>query len=95
VPGIPSSLDELFAGGAVFGARTDDLLDDLARVQGDPDRARRVIEQAEEWVQDGELDVSVLPVLDDLLGGLAAQDQDGNSGQGNGNGNGNDDGGDD
>ena len=83
VPGIPSSLDELLNGGAdVFGTRTDELLDDLARVQGNPERARRLIEQAEAWVQDGELDVTVLPVLDDLLGDLAAQDQDGNSGQG-------------
>ena len=46
-------------------------------------------------MQDGELDVTVLPILNDLLGDVAAQDQDGNSGQGNGNGNGTDDGGDD
>ena len=76
VPGIPSSLDELLNGGAdVFGARTDELLDDLARVQGDPERARRLLEQAEEWVQDGQLDVTVLPILSDLLGDLAAQDE--------------------
>ena len=62
-------------------------------MQGDPERARRLLEQAEEWVQDGELDVTVLPILSDLLGDVAAQDQDGNNGQGNGNGN--DDGGDD
>ncbi len=94
VPGIPSPLDDLLNGGTdVFGTRTNELLDEIAGVQNDPERARRVLEQAEEWVQDGELDVTVLPILNDLLGDVAAQDQDGNSGQGNGNGN--DDGGDD
>ena len=94
MPGIPSSLDDLLNGGTdVFGARTDELLDDLAGCRATPSAPAAVLEQAEEWVQDGELDVTVLPILSDLLGDVAAQDQDGNSGQGNGNGN--DDGGDD
>ena len=62
VPGIPSPLDELLNGGAgrVRGAH-ERTARQIGRGAGRPRTRRRLLEQAEEWVQDGELDVTVLP----------------------------------
>jgi hypothetical protein len=87
VPILPDSLPSLVAALALdpgfYGERSADLADELAEVDGRPDRARRVLERAEAWVEDGELSPAVLPLLHVMLDGLANSD-DGATGNGNG-----------
>lgn len=95
-PELPNDLDELLGVPSdLYGPRTDDLLDELVEVGGDPERARQLLERANEWIQDGELEPGLLPVLDQLFGPLAAQAGNNGQGGGDGGGNGGDDGGDD
>ena len=72
-----------------YGERADELRQELSRIDGDSPndarRARRLLDRAAEWVDEGELDGALLPVLETLLGPLVATiDEDGG-------GNGNDD----
>jgi len=62
----------------LFGERAEQLRRDLERVAdgrgNDPERARRLLEDARRWVDDGELNADVLPLLDQLVGPLAADE---------------------
>ncbi|MGI9030748.1 MAG: serine/threonine-protein kinase [Ilumatobacteraceae bacterium] len=92
---LPNDLGDLLgAPGDLYGPRTEDLLAELGEVGDDPERAQQLLERAGQWVDDGELNPLVLPVLEQLYGDLAAQAS--NSGQGSGDdggGSGGDDGG--
>ena len=77
-----------------FGERADDLSKELSRIDGnsanDARRARQLLERAAGWVEEGELEPGLLPVLDVLIGPLAAT-ADGANGDGGNGGNGDDD----
>ena len=64
----------------LFGERAEQLRRDLERIAdgrgNDPGRARRLLEDAGRWVENGELNPVVLPLLDQLVGPLAADDED-------------------
>jgi len=62
----------------LFGERAEQLRRDLERIAdgrgNDPERARRLLDDARRWVDDGELNPDVLPLLDQLVGPLAADE---------------------
>ena len=81
---VPRTVEELVAlldgDPGLFGERSDQLRRDLERIADDrgddPRRASRLLEDAREWVQEGELSPDVLPLLDQLVGPLASDSGD-------------------
>jgi serine/threonine-protein kinase len=77
----PRSIDELTAAIAAagpFGSHTEEILDELGKIHGrgggDAKRARKLLEQADEWVADGELDPGARDLLQAILAPIAAGD---------------------
>jgi serine/threonine-protein kinase len=78
----PQSIDDLTTMiTGPFGPHTQDILDELDKIDGhgggDAKRARRLLEQADEWVADGELRPAARDLLATILGPIAAQDEHG------------------
>ncbi len=77
----PRSIDELTAAIAAagpFGPHTEEILDELGKINGrgggDARRAGKLLEQADEWVADGELDPAARDLLQAILAPIAATD---------------------
>ncbi len=87
-PVVAGSIEELVelldSNPDLFGERAEQLRRDLERIAGgrgnDPGRARRLLEDASRWVENGELNPDVLPLLDQLVGPLAVDEDEGDGG---------------
>jgi hypothetical protein len=80
----PRSIDELAAAIAAagpFGPHATEIMGDLDRIDGhgggDARRARRLLDQADEWVAKGELDPAARDLLQSILAPIAAEDEGG------------------
>jgi serine/threonine-protein kinase len=82
---VAGSIEELVAlldsNPDAFGERAEQLRRDLERIANgrgnDPGRARRLLEDARRWVESGQLNPGVLPLLDQMVGPLAEDEEDG------------------
>jgi eukaryotic-like serine/threonine-protein kinase len=93
LPPPPDSIEELIAMLEAdldgFGPQTPDFLEELRDVQADEgrkqaDRAEELLRRMDDWVDEGELSVELVPLADLLLGPIADGPGNDNSGPGNG-----------